>query len=99
MVALVAGAEGRECRTPVRVDEEQKIQTALPVDLEAILDRIRYVDDRLDQAPRAARVEILLQIRAIQHGVRRREAVSGRLADRAQVVAHRVDQLTEFIDD
>jgi hypothetical protein len=28
VVALIAGAEGRECRTTVRVDEEQKVLCA-----------------------------------------------------------------------
>jgi hypothetical protein len=98
MVALVAeDAERHESRTPVRVDEEQEVQTVLPVDLEA--DRIRHVDDSLDQVARAARLEVLAQVSEIEHGVRRREAVRGWFADRAQVVAHGVDQLPEFIDD
>src|SRR5262249_61968632 len=59
MIALVADAERSESRTPVCVDEQQEVQTALLIDLEAILDRVRHVDDSLDQIPRATRLKIL----------------------------------------
>src|SRR5262245_44898191 len=57
VIPLVAeDTEWRESRAPVGVDEQQEVQTALLVDLEAILDRVGDVDDRLDQGPGAARL-------------------------------------------
>src|SRR5262249_52549999 len=82
-----------------RVNEEQEVQTALLVNLEAILYRVGNVDDSPDQVPRAARLEIFPQIRAIQRNVRWCEAVGGRMADRAQVVAPCGDQSAARIDD
>ena len=100
MVALVAeDAKREEFRTPISVNKEQEVQAALAIDLEAIFDRVRDVDHRLDQVPCGAGLEILFQIREVQQPVGRREAVRGRMADRAQVVAHRVDQLTKLVDD
>ncbi len=101
MVALVAGdAERREFGTPVEVEEEQEVETALASGLETILGHVCLVDGRSGEGTGDASFQILAQARAVQSYIGIGMVVRGwRGGQCAKVVAQRRDGSAQLIDD
>jgi hypothetical protein len=100
VITLVAeNTERPKLGPPIRMDEEQKGQTTLLVDLEPVFRDVGLFDGLAHNASRVTRLKVLTQVCKVEYSIGVRVAVRGWLTYRSQVVTHGGDQMPKFIDD
>jgi len=85
--------------SPIRMDEEQKAQTTLLVDLESVLRDVGLFDGFARNLSGATRLEVLTEVCKVEYSIGVRVAVRRWLTYCAQVVTHGGDQIPKFVDD
>ena len=82
----------------VAVDEAQEADRTQFVDAGAVLGGISRTDDLAQQAARALQAEVVVQAHQVEQFVRLVETVGGGIAQRRQILAHRIRERAVFLD-